>query len=90
VPDATDSAGQSFVFVRVAHTALYPRKALREAETAFRDHCKVDMRPLDTERIEVAVAPNVASGAEAREICLEFWNYALDLACQQRLEASER
>jgi hypothetical protein len=83
VPDDIDAVP---CLVREAHTSIFPRKVLLETERSFRDHCSVRLTPIDPERIEVEVAPRSSSREDARTVCLEFWNYALNLACQHRLE----
>jgi hypothetical protein len=71
---------------RTVDTRIYPRRALTDAQAAFRDHCRVDMRYVGHARVGVTVRPTAEDPAEQRRIVLEFWNFAIDAACQQHLD----
>lgn len=64
---------------------LYPRKAITEARAAFREYCTLQITPApsNSARIEINVA--VEHEEQAREIVLEFLNYALDKAVEMKL-----
>jgi len=70
---------------RIVDTRIYSRRALADAQAAFRDHCHVDIRYVGHARVGVTVHPVATDDAEWRRVVLEFWNFALDAACQQQL-----
>jgi hypothetical protein len=70
---------------RTVDTRIYSRRALADAQAAFRDHCHVDIRYAGHARVAVTIRPVATNDAEWRRVVLEFWNFALDAACQQQL-----
>ena len=71
---------------RQVSTALYPRKAISDAQQAFSQHCRVASVPRPGGRLEVTVTPLSADAGEARATVLEFWNYCLARSCELRLD----
>ena len=72
---------------RTVSTAIYSRQALVAAQAAFREHCKVTIRPSGTGDVAVLVKPTGESAADPRHALLEFWNFVLDTEAKRRLEA---
>lgn len=70
---------------RTVDTRIYSRRALVDAQAAFRNHCRVEIRYVDHARVGVTVRPVATDNAEWRRVVLEFWNFALDATCQQQL-----
>ena len=66
---------------------LYSRKALADAREAYREYCTVRAAAMPDVLVEIAVQPHGQYESNARQIILEFWNFFLDTACEQRLEA---
>jgi hypothetical protein len=81
---AFDSS-QSPALSRSLDTSIYSRRALAATQAAFRDHCNVAIRPSEHGRLLVTVTPLSSEPADIRATVLEFWNYLLDTACQERL-----
>jgi len=75
-------------FVRVIDHRLYPRKAISEARSAYKDYCAVCVEPLpsDCARLTVTVLPKHA--ANGREVVLSFFNFVLDKAAEINLQDS--
>lgn len=67
--------------------ALYSRKALAEVREAYREYCTVRAAAMPDGLIEITVQPHRQFESEGRQIILEFWNFFLDTACEQRLAA---
>ena len=77
----------SVQFARTIDNNVYPRKALAEARDAFKNHCTVKISPITSREIIVTIfVDSVLTADDARQIILEFWNYALDRACQIYVE----
>jgi hypothetical protein len=70
---------------RTADLSLYSRSALAATQTAFRDHCKVHVMPVPANRISVTLVPHNNYSGETARLTLEFWNYFLDKALQEKL-----
>lgn len=72
--------------VRVVDHAIYPRKAIGEARTAYKEYCAVRVEPLpgDSARLTITVSPKHV--ANSREIILNFLNYALDISAEIHLQ----
>lgn len=68
-------------------STLYSRKALASARDAYREYCSVRAAPLQDGLVEIVVQPHRQYDSDARQIILEFWNFFLDTACEQHLEA---
>ena len=73
---------------RTIDNALYTRKALAAAREAYAAYCSVRAAPRADGRVDIAVSVKADYAAEARQVVLEFWNFFLDTACQQKLEAA--
>ncbi len=65
---------------------VYPRKALAEARQAYREYCAVTIVPLSGQRVQVTISVKMAYRENAREVILEFLNYALDRSVQAHFE----
>jgi hypothetical protein len=65
---------------------LYPRKALLEARQAYKDYCKVEVKPTEDQLVEVSITPMPEYQEDSREVVLEFLNYVLDKAAQLQVE----
>ncbi len=65
---------------------LYPRKALAEARQAYREYCAVNIVPLSGPRAQVTISVKEVYCESAREVILEFLNYALDRSIQAHFE----
>lgn len=66
---------------------LYSRKALADAREAYREYCSVRVAVTPDGFVEITVHPHRQYESDFRQIILEFWNFFLDTACEQRLEA---
>jgi len=75
-------------FTRTVDNDLYSRKALAAAREAYREYCVVRVTPAPEGLADITVQPHRQYEAEARQVILEFWNFFLDTACQQRLEVA--
>lgn len=75
-------------FVRRVDNAFYPRKALVKAREAYAEYCVVSALPIDHGLVEVSVEVKPQYASDARQVILEFWNFLLDTACEQQLEAA--
>ena len=67
--------------------ALYSRKALASAREAYAQYCVIRVVPQSDGLVEVKVEVKPDYVQESRQVMLEFWNYFLDAACQQRLDS---
>ena len=65
---------------------IYGRKAVSAASTAFREYCVVKATPLGGNKVELSFAMHEAHQGRAREVILEFLNFALDHSIQRHLE----
>jgi len=70
---------------RSVDTRVYSRRAITDAQAAFRGHCQVQVHPEGGTRVLVTIKSLNVTPGELRQTVLEFWNYALDATCQQRL-----
>jgi hypothetical protein len=68
--------------------ALYSRKALAAAREAYAQYCSVRATPQSDGLVDVTVDVKAEYAQESRQVTLEFWNYLLDTACQQRIESA--
>ncbi len=68
--------------------ALYSRKALAVAREAYMQYCVVRAAPQPDGLVDVTVEVKPDYAQEACQVTLEFWNYFLDSACQQRLDSA--
>ncbi|HDL85391.1 MAG TPA: hypothetical protein ENH11_03540 [Candidatus Acetothermia bacterium] len=75
-------------FTRSIDNALYTRRALGEARNVFTKYCVVRATPEANGRVTVTVTVNPEFQRDTRQIILEFWNFFLDITCQQRFEAT--
>ena len=71
---------------RTVDHALYPRRALTEATHAYRDYCDVKITPFTSQKSHLKISVKQAHAASAREVILEFLNYALDKSIHIHLE----
>lgn len=69
---------------RIVDLKLYSRRAIVDAQTAFKVHCQVQVRSLEGGRVAVTLKPLPSSSPELRAMVLEFWNFVLDTTCQSR------
>ncbi len=76
---------QQSEFSRSIDLSLYSRKALAAAQAAYRQYCRVEARPVDNGRLLVTISPLASETDDVRTLILEFWNYFLDCACQEKL-----
>lgn len=70
---------------RTVSTTIYSRSALSRTQAAFGEHCQVSIAPSASDRLFVSITPLATSHQEAKSMILEFWNYCLDLSCQEKL-----
>ena len=73
---------------RTVDNALYTRRALHEAREAFNKYCVIRATPGTNGMADITVSVNREFEQDARQIVLEFWNFFLDTACQQRFDAA--
>lgn len=73
-------------FTRRIDNTLYSRRALADAREAYREYCTVCIATVAKGLVDVAIQPHRQYESDARQVILEFWNFFLDTACQQRLE----
>jgi hypothetical protein len=73
---------------RTVDNTLYTRRALNEAREAFTKYCIVRATPGSNGMVGVTVTVNQEFQQDARQVILEFWNFFLDTACQQRFDAA--
>ena len=76
-------------FVRILDNDIYAREAVAKTQTKFRKFCTVKTTLAGNGQVELAFAINTAYQDKAREVVLEFMNYALDCSVQLDLEAGE-
>ena len=70
---------------RTVNLTIYSRSALAAAQAAFREHCRVSIAPVASDRLLVSIMPLMTTTEEVRTMLLEFWNYFLDRSCQEKL-----
>jgi hypothetical protein len=73
-------------FTRHIDNALYSRKALAKAREAYLKYCTVQVAQTPAGLVGVTVTVKPEFQQDARQVVLEFWNFFLDTACQQRFE----
>jgi hypothetical protein len=73
-------------FTRTASNAIYSRQAIATAQSAFKAHCSVTIRPQGAGLISVTVKPIGEASRSPEQAVLEFWNYVLDSEAQRRLD----
>ncbi len=73
---------------RTIDNALYTRKALAAAREAYSAYCHVRAAPRADGRVDIAVTVKGEYAPDARQVILDFWNYFLDTACQDKLAAA--
>ena len=74
------------VFTRLINNSIYTLDALNASIDAFQSYCSVSVEYRSETAISVSVSVLPEFQLQAKEITLEFWNYCLDLSCQQKLE----
>lgn len=72
---------------RCIDNALYSRKALADAREAYAQYCVIRTVPRPDGLVDIAVEVKPDYDQESRQVTLEFWNFFLDTACQQRIES---
>lgn len=75
-------------FTRRVNNAIYSRRALADAREAYGKYCTVRAVPGNDGLVGITVSVKGEFEPEGRRVILEFWNYFLDTACQQRLESA--
>jgi hypothetical protein len=73
-------------YTRSIDNALYSRKALADARSAYAQYCTVRGTSRPDGLVDVTVEVKADYAKDKRQVTLEFWNFFLDTACQQRLE----
>jgi len=73
--------------VRSIHNNIYTRKALALSRDAYTSYCDVRVKPQDHGYAEVSISVRPEFSGQGRQVILEFWNYFLDVSCQQHLNA---
>jgi len=71
---------------RLIENALYTRNAFASAREAYSGYCSIWAVPKSDGRVAITVSVRPQFANDGGQIILEFWNYFLDSACQQRLE----
>ena len=74
---------------RCINNALYSRKALADARSAYTQYCVVRVSPCSDGLVAITVEVKADHAKDTRQVTLEFWNFFLDTACQQRLELAQ-
>ena len=74
-------------YTRSIDNALYSRKALADARSAYAEYCTVRGTPRPDGLVDVTVEVKAGYSDDKRQVILEFWNFFLDTVCQQRLES---
>ncbi len=75
-------------FTRTIDNTLYTRRALNEARDAYTKYCLVRATPEANGLVGINVTVNQEFHQDARQVILEFWNFFLDTACQQRFDTA--
>ena len=75
-------------FTRRIDNGIYSRKALVDAREAYGKYCTVRAMPGNDGFVGITVSVKGEYEPEARRVILEFWNFFLDTACQQRIESA--
>jgi hypothetical protein len=70
---------------RLIDHAIYPRQALSEARTAYKDYCTIRVEPAGGHRATLTIDVLPEHSTKEREIVLSFMNYMLDKALEQQL-----
>jgi hypothetical protein len=78
--------GSSGDFSRTISNAMYSRQAISAAQSAFKQHCLVSVRPQGEGMVTVTVKPTGEAAKAPTQAVLEFWNFVLDSEAQRRLE----
>jgi len=73
--------------IRVIEHALYPRQAVSEARTAYKDYCSVHVAPMAGNKASLSIDVLPAHAENERDVILSFMNYVLDKALEQQLAA---
>lgn len=73
---------------RLVDNDIYVRKAITEAQNAYRSYCKVKAAPTSSNKVELTFIIAQKYQDNARKIILEFLNYALDRSVQLNRENS--
>jgi hypothetical protein len=73
-------------FSRTISNALYSRQSISAAQSAFKQHCMVSVRPQGQGIVTVTIKPMGEAANAPAQAVLEFWNFVLDSEAQRRLE----
>lgn len=73
-------------FTRHISNSVYTSDALNASIDAFFLYCSISVENQSETALSVSVLVRPEYQFQAKEITLEFWNYFLDLSCQQKLE----
>ena len=73
---------------RHIHNSIYTRRALASTREVYNAYCDVRVRPEEDGRVEIVLTVKPEFREQARQVILEFWNYFLDLSCQQHLSVT--
>jgi hypothetical protein len=71
--------------IRLIDHALYPRLAVSEARTAYKDYCSVRVEPMTANQARLAIDVLPPHMDKEREVILSFMNFALDKALELQL-----
>lgn len=72
---------------RCVDNTLYSRKALADTRSAYAQYCTIRGAPRPDGLVDITIEVKAAYAQDSRQVILEFWNFFLDTACQQRLES---
>jgi len=70
---------------RLIDHALYPRQAVSEARTAYKDYCMVRVEPMPGNKATLTIDVLPLHADREREVILSFLNFALDKALETQL-----
>lgn len=69
---------------RILDNNLYPKRAVADARTAYRDYCDVRVTQ-DNAFLTLTIQVKSKYQKDGHQIILEFWNYLLDISCQMKI-----
>ncbi len=76
---------KAMAIIRVVDHAIYPRQAISEARTAYKEYCSVSVAPMEGNRARLTIDVLPAHRDTEREVILSFMNFALDKALELQL-----
>lgn len=65
---------------------IYPKQAVLDAKNAYANYAEFKIERTNSSTLKLIISPKPRYQSDAREICLEFLNYALDCSIQISLE----